>query len=112
MRRYAQMSIDAHEFIRRFLLHVLPDGFHRIRHCGLFAIGARADNLAKARALLQAPPELEAEAPTPQAAPDSPTEPAPCSCCGGRMILIALYERGPMPETRARKRTPIRCDSS
>jgi hypothetical protein len=114
--RYAQMTIDAHEFIRRFLLHVLPDGFHRIRHYGLFANSARAENLAKARALLQVAPEPETEAPTPEAAPDSLpdslTEPAPCPCCGGRMILIALYERGPMPETWACKPTPMRCDSS
>ncbi|HEY8696473.1 MAG TPA: IS91 family transposase, partial [Rhizomicrobium sp.] len=50
--RYGVMTLDAHEFIRRFLLHVLPNGFHRIRHYGLFANTARADNAAKARALL------------------------------------------------------------
>jgi Putative transposase/Transposase zinc-binding domain len=90
--RYGLMTLDAHEFIRRFLLHVLPDGFHRIRHYGLFANGARADNIAKARALLEvAPPAPEpAEA---AAAPD----PAPCPCCGGRMILVEVFERGAGP---------------
>lgn len=110
--RYAQMSIDAHEFIRRFLLHVLPDGFHRIRHYGLFANTARADNLAKARALLQVAAEPEVEAPAPDTAAETLIEPAACPCCGGRMVLIAQYERGPMPETWTRKPTPIRCDSS
>jgi hypothetical protein len=49
--RQKLVSLDAHEFIRRFLLHILPDGFHRIRHYGLFANDAGADNVAKARAL-------------------------------------------------------------
>lgn len=89
--RYGLMTLDADEFIRRFLLHVLPDGFHRIRHYGLFANGARADNIAKARALLAVtPPAPEPEA---VAAPD----PAPCPCCGGRMILIEVFERGASP---------------
>ena len=46
------MRLDQHEFIRRFLLHVLPKGFHRIRHYGLFANANRAENIATARALL------------------------------------------------------------
>ena len=50
--RYKTMTLDAHEFIRRFLIHVLPKGFHRIRHYGLLASGAKADNLALARKLL------------------------------------------------------------
>jgi hypothetical protein len=44
--RYKLMTLDADEFIRRFLIHVLPDGFHCIRHCGLFANGGRAENIA------------------------------------------------------------------
>ena len=53
---YQVMTLDADEFIRRFLLHVLPSGFHRIRHYGLLASGARAPNIARARELLAAPP--------------------------------------------------------
>ena len=49
------MTLDADEFIRRFLIHVLPDGFHRIRHYGLFANANRADNIALARRLLGVP---------------------------------------------------------
>lgn len=90
--RYGSMSLDAHEFIRRFLLHVLPDGFHRIRHYGLFANGARADNIAKARALLGVAPAEQPAAP-------EPADPAPCPCCGGRMILIETFERGASPRS-------------
>ena len=46
------MTLAIDEFIRRFLIHVLPGGFHRIRHYGLFANGGRADNIAQARRLL------------------------------------------------------------
>jgi hypothetical protein len=49
------MRLAVDEFIRRFLIHVLPDGFHRIRHYGLFANGGRADNIARARHLLNVP---------------------------------------------------------
>ena len=49
------MALATDEFIRRFLIHVLPDGFHRIRHYGLFANGGRADNIARARHLLNVP---------------------------------------------------------
>jgi hypothetical protein len=92
--RYGSMSLDAHEFIRRFLLHVLPDGFHRIRHYGLLANGARTENLARARELLavQEPPE-------PDDGANDPEAPAPCPCCGGRMILIDVFERGAAPRT-------------
>jgi hypothetical protein len=53
--RYKLMTLDADEFIRRFLIHVLPGGFHRIRHYGLFANANRAGNIALARRLLDAP---------------------------------------------------------
>ena len=60
--RYKTMTLDAHEFIRRFLIHVLPNGFHRIRHYGLLASGVKADNLVLARKLLDiAPPAPEPE---------------------------------------------------
>src|ERR1700758_200583 len=53
--RYKRMPLDADEFIRRFLIHVLPDGFHRIRHYGLLANGNRTGNIALARRLLGVP---------------------------------------------------------
>ena len=99
--RYKIMTLAAHEFIRRFLMHVLPKGFHRIRHYGLFASGNRVANLARARELLAVPSrvtEPETEAP---AEPDQPlTLPEPCPCCGGRMIIIEVFAPGCSPRTR------------
>lgn len=103
--RYGVMSLDAAEFIRRFLLHILPRGFHRIRHVGFLANGARAEMIAKARALLgQAAP---VEAPDPAPTPEEPSTPAVCRCCGGRLVLIEMLERrrgwrcaAPAPEWR------------
>jgi hypothetical protein len=104
--RYGLITLDGDDFIRRFLLHVLPDGFHRIRHYGLFANAARADNIALARRLLDAAPP--APSPTePEAAP----APKPCPCCGGRLILIEAFERGSAPQRHAHS-TPMRCDTS
>ena len=110
--RYGVMTLDAHEFIRRFLLHVLPNGFHRIRHYGLFANAARAENAAKARALL-----ADAAQPMPaqdkqDKAPAEPAPPTPCPCCGGPMILIELFERGAMPKARTFPPAPQWCDTS
>ena len=97
------MRLHPHEFIRRFLLHVLPKGFHRIRHYGLFANASRADNIAKARALLGADPK-------PQVAPAPPrAAPCPCPRCGARMIVIEVFARGCEPR---RQPTPGRFDSS
>jgi len=87
------MTLGAHEFIRRFLMHVLPKGFHRIRHYGLLASGVRADNLATMRIL------LAMAAPEPKAKDAGKTDPlaaaAPvhlCPCCGGRMHIIETFE--------------------
>ncbi len=87
------MTLKAHEFIRRFLLHALPDGFHRIRHYGFLANGHRGRKLALCRKLLAAtPPEAE---PVVDAAP-STEDPTPsdwyssCPCCGGAMITLAV----------------------
>ncbi len=107
--RYGVMTLDAHEFIRRFLLHVLPDGFHRIRHYGLFANPARADNVAKARALLADPAQ---PAPMQDTAPAEPTPPTPCPCCGGPMILVEVFERGAMPKVSSCAPAPQWCDTS
>jgi hypothetical protein len=89
------MALPIPEFIRRFLIHVLPQGFHRIRHYGLFANGARAENLARARELLCVP--------TPQREPDDvnadepPMLSYPCPSCGGPMIIIETFEPGHAP---------------
>jgi len=89
------MTLAASEFMRRFLIHVLPPGFHRIRHYGLFANAARAANLAKARALLE---QASPPAPTDVANDDTAAADAfPCPCCGGRMRLIEVFERGAYP---------------
>jgi hypothetical protein len=90
--RQQVMTLATDEFIRRFLLHVLPRGFHRIRHYGLLAGSARKASLARVRELLDvaAPPDN-----------DTPAEPEdfrpPCPCCGGRMIIIEVFERWRQP---------------
>ena len=91
--RYRAMTLDPDEFIRRFLLHVLPTGFHRIRHYGLLASAGCAANIARARVLLAAPqPEVGRSDDADAAAP--PDWRPPCPCCGGRMIIIETFERG------------------
>ena len=98
--RQQVMTLGVDEFIRRFLLHVLPRGFHRIRHYGLLASSARKANLTRAR-------ELLAVAPPPD--DDVPEEPLdvrpPCPCCGGHMIIIETFERWRQP------RAPPHCTS-
>ncbi len=115
-KRYNQvMTLDAHEFIRRFLMHVLPPGFHRIRYYGLLASGKRAENVARARELLM-PPIIPVDAI--KAIIPNATEPEPqtinlCPCCGGRMIIIERFERGATPHYRASPPTAaIRIDTS
>jgi hypothetical protein len=94
------MRLDAGEFMRRFLMHVLPDGFHRIRHYGLFANGHRAEKLALCRKLLDVIADARDE-PDGQPASEAtePTESPPCPCCGGRMRIIESFERGAAPLT-------------
>jgi hypothetical protein len=105
--RYKTMTLGAHEFIRRFLIHVLPSGFHRIRHYGLFANSGRVRNIALARELLAMPiPEPDQEDENPKPVPPA----RPCPCCGGRMIVIETFERGHQP--RAPPHTPIRIAAS
>ena len=82
--------------MRRFLLHVLPDGFHRIRHYGLFANGHRAEKLALCRKLLDAPSAVNDEHERDGVHDDPP----PCPCCGGRMKVIETFERGEAPRTQ------------
>lgn len=101
--RQSVMTLAADEFIRRFLLHVLPRGFHRIRHYSLLASTARRDNLALARRLLAVSAEPEA------ATPETPSDTCPlCPCCGGRMIVIETFARWNQPRAPPRPMTPIR----
>jgi Transposase zinc-binding domain/Putative transposase len=110
--RQKVMTLATAEFIRRFLIHVLPHGFHRIRHYGLLASGTRADNIARARRLLDVP------APQPKTADaTASSEPKPlshpCPCCGGRMVIIETFERGSSPRYRpAASPAVIRIDTS
>ena len=110
-RRGRVMTLAVDEFIRRFLIHVLPSGFHRIRHYGLFANGGRAENIARARQLLHVP-EQPRQPDDIGCADDGEPTPAsyPCPCCGGRMIVIETFERGCTPRYRPTQR--IRIDSS
>ena len=93
------MRLDTHEFIRRFLMHVLPDGFHRIRHYGLLASAQRKVNIAKVRVLIGASaPEQE---PLSEDVPALLTLQEPCPSCGGTMLIIETFRRGQVPRTRA-----------
>ena len=109
--RWQTMTLHPHEFIRRFLLHVLPKGFHRIRHYGLFANGNRAANIARLRQLLSVPPIEEAEE---EASCDDQRQLlCPCPRCGGRMIIIETFAAGMQPTSwPAPAPTPIRVDTS
>jgi hypothetical protein len=94
--RYTTMTLDVAEFIRRILLHVLPKGFHRIRHYGLLAGTAKAERVAEARELLAVP------AIKPDTDGDLATEHIQqCPCCGGRMHIIEIFEPGTHPSHSA-----------
>jgi hypothetical protein len=97
--RYRTMTLAADEFIRRFLLHVLPKGFHRIRHYGLLASAGCKANIARARELMAAPmPEVEPPAAQDTAGPDATSDHRPpCPCCGGRMMIVEVFGRGGAP---------------
>jgi hypothetical protein len=95
--RHKTMTLAPDEFIRRFLLHVLPKSFHRIRHYGLLASAARKASIARARELLAAPePPTEHDETTRATAAPNDHRP-PCPCCGGRMIIVETFERGGGP---------------
>ena len=106
--RTKTMTLAVHEFIRRFLIHVLPKGLHRIRHYGLFASSGRADNIARIREILTGAPS------TSQSEDADPTDELrvlalPCPCCGGRLIIIEAFADGGTPEYRP---APEAVDSS
>jgi hypothetical protein len=106
--RQKVMTLATGEFIRRFLIHVLPHGFHRIRHYGLFASGTRVGNIARARELLTvAKPEGQ-----PTVAAVDPGKPT-CPCCGGRLVIIEVFARGATPRHQPTAPTNrIRIDTS
>jgi hypothetical protein len=92
--RYKTMTLPPEEFMRRFLLHVLPCGFHRIRHYGLIANAERRDNLARARELLHEAPDADAR-PNSADVPLGPVQPTfVCPHCGASMIVIDTLVRG------------------
>jgi hypothetical protein len=98
------LTVRPDEFIRRFLLHTLPDGFHRIRHYGFLANGHRAAKLALCRKLLAVPAPAPMIAPADEASPTRPLD--RCPCCGGAMITLGTLPR-PQPH-----RPPFWRDSS
>jgi hypothetical protein len=104
--RQKLMTLAAHEFIRRFLIHILPVGFHRIRHYGLFANGGRAENIARARELLRVP--TTRREPNDVNADEPPMLSYPCPSCGGPMIIIETFERGQNPRGHAPRAPPPR----
>ena len=94
--RHKLMTLATDEFIRRFLIHVLPTGFHRIRHYGLFANGGRSENLVRLRELLNLPPPPDQTEPDTEA-DETPSLAQPCPCCGGPMVVIDTFEPGCPP---------------
>jgi hypothetical protein len=96
------MRLPTNEFIRRFLIHVLPSGFHRIRHAGFLANGIRRDRISKIRRLLD-----QTREPDPTADEDHQTnageddQPQTCPKCGGAMRVIETFQRGQLPRSRA-----------
>jgi len=112
--RYKRMTLATDEFIRRFLMHVLPKGLHRIRHYGLLARPSCADNIARARELLAVSTPQDHNAEADAVNPVKPPNPShPCPCCGGRMITIEIFEPGSTPRHRPTGPiTAIRIDTS
>jgi hypothetical protein len=104
--RYKTMTVHPHEFIRRFLIHVLPKGLHRIRHYGLLANGQREANLDKARTLLRVKTIDPADDALRRADDATPADaaavlPRPCPCCGARMLVIETFEGVCRPQPHA-----------
>jgi hypothetical protein len=107
--RYKVMTLAAEEFIPRFLIHVLPAGFHRIRHYGLFAKSAHAENIARVRALLNVAAQNQAS----DAHTNDDDTAHACPHCGGHMIVIETFERGQTPRHRpSGPMVTIRIDTS
>ena len=113
--RYKSMTLNPGEFIRRFLIHVLPNGFHRIRHCGLLASGTKAETIARARELIDAirPTQTAQKQQAPDSATATDQTTHSCPCCGGRVNIIETFNRGSTPQYRPPPPpTVIRIDTS
>jgi DNA-directed RNA polymerase subunit RPC12/RpoP len=112
--RYQVMTLATDEFIRRFLIHVLPAGFYRIRYYGLLARGKRAENVARARELLTLPVlPVDAIKAANTTADEAQTARHACPRCGGRMLIVERFERGSTPHYHRSPPTPvIRIDTS
>lgn len=110
------MTLVTDEFVRRFMMHVLPKGFHRIRHYGLLARNrSKAASLERARILIAASTPVSPAKPQPADAGAATSEnPAhPCPCCGARMVIIETFEAGAVPRHRlAASKLAIRIDTS
>jgi hypothetical protein len=107
--RYKVMTLATDEFIRRFLIHVLPAGFHRIRYYGMLNNSKRAANVARARELLLTPPPVipidaikainsSAETRTENTSQEAQAPKHACPCCGGQMTIIERFARGTTPQ--------------
>ncbi|HMA06393.1 MAG TPA: IS91 family transposase [Ramlibacter sp.] len=90
--RRKTMTLEADEFMRRFLTHVLPRGFHRIRYYGLFANSGRRENIERVRRLLHVVPDVP-EAPSEEEAPQYHRSPFVCRDCGAEMIVVDVVAR-------------------
>jgi hypothetical protein len=114
------MTLDTSEFIRRFLMHVLPSGFHRIRYYGFLTCQTRAKNIERIRELLAVPliplDDIKAASAkiSTSAQPEEPKAPEhPCPCCGSNMRIIETFRRGQQPKHKPTPVPPkIRIDTS
>ncbi len=94
------MRLHTSEFIRRFLIHVLPSGFHRIRHAGFLANGIRRDRIDMIRRLFDVDPDTDLKADDDQCTNTNEKEQT-CPKCGGVMIVVETLKRGQTPKSRA-----------
>ncbi|MCL4156351.1 UNVERIFIED_CONTAM: hypothetical protein GTU68_016314 [Idotea baltica] len=104
-KRHTTMTLATSEFIRRFLIHVLPRGQHRIRHYGFFGNGNRAANIARIRALLETEPPHRDDDSDPSANDNDPpprTLALPCPCCGGQLIIVDTFAPAQHPRAPPR----------
>jgi len=112
--RYKTMTLAPAEFIRRFMLHILPKGFHRIRHyCLLASCRTKAATLARARELIAATTPAAKMKCNDEAAASMEQPTHPCPCCGSRMVIIETFAAGCVPRHRPTiKQLAIRIDTS
>jgi hypothetical protein len=106
--RHTTMTLETAEFIRRFLIHVLPKGQHRIRHYGFYGNGNRAANIARIRDLLRTKAPDADRRDEDRAADEHPRILAlPCPCCGGRLFIVDSFPSRcpPRPPPKPQKAT-------